>query len=104
MDIPLIGSHFTWTNRRQGNQLIQVKLDRFLISSNWNILQNVSLTSFPRMGSDHSTRLLEWDDRVIKKPYPFRYEIMWTLHPDFKSLIEECWNLPCDGTPMFRLT
>ena len=35
MDMDLHGIEFTWTNKRTGNECIQARLDRALISLDW---------------------------------------------------------------------
>lgn len=103
IDIPLQGSKFTWSNRRNGNQMIQVKLDIFFISSNWNISQNFPLSSLPRSGYDHNTLVLKRNANHNNGPFPFRFEIMWSLYPDFVVLLKNWWEELVCGTPMFCL-
>lgn len=103
MDIILNSSIFTWSNRRQGKNLIQVKLDRFLVSNNWENIDS-SLCAIPRAGSNHNVILLSLDDSREKKYYPFRYQIIWSHHPNFESLVKHWWKTPTSGTPMYQVT
>ena len=36
IDVELRGNPFTWTNNRKGRDLIQVRLDRLMVTGNWN--------------------------------------------------------------------
>lgn len=103
IDIPLQGTKYTWSNRRIGNHLIQVKLDRFLISANWDISQSLSLSSLPRSGFDHNALLLKRNLDHNRVPFPFHFEAMWGLHLDFAALVQSWWEEPIIGTPMYYL-
>lgn len=63
MDVDLQGAPFTWSNNRKGKHLIQVRLDRFLISTYWDIGHSSYLKTLPRTTSDHNPLLLHWKDR-----------------------------------------
>ncbi|XP_057859072.1 uncharacterized protein LOC131067930 [Cryptomeria japonica] len=102
-DLDLQGNPFTWSNNRKGSNLIQVRLDRFLISAKWDLGNNSSLLCLPHTISDHSPILLSWVDKPILGPIPFRYEIMWHSHPDFKQCIQNWWNSLVQGSAMFRI-
>lgn len=103
MDINLSDSKFTWSNRRLGKNLIQVRLDRLLVFTNSENFDSFSLCSFPRSGSNDNTILLVMDDPCDHKHYPFRYEMMWSHHPDFRMLLEQWWNVQVLGTPMYQI-
>lgn len=70
-DLDLQGVPYTWSNYRKGNHLIQVRLDRFLISTNWDIGHNSYLKTLPRTTSDHNPLLLHWKDTPYLGPPPF---------------------------------
>ena len=52
-DLDLHGIEYTWTNRRAGKDLIQVRLDRALISNEWILKFKCSLNAQVWVGSDH---------------------------------------------------
>ena len=54
IDVELRGNPYTWTNNRKGKDLIQVRLDRLLVTGNWNRLGNSHLENLTRTTSDHS--------------------------------------------------
>ncbi|GLJ15327.1 hypothetical protein SUGI_0251310 [Cryptomeria japonica] len=103
MNLELLGQKFTWSNLRKGKDLIQAKLDRFLISGNWGIGPALKLTTLPRMVSDHNPLLLWNTTNAARRKYHFRYEIMWNSHPEFKDCIKIWWRTNIYGTPMFKI-
>jgi len=38
MDIGFMGPHFTWTNRREIQALIQERIDRYFVNSSWCVI------------------------------------------------------------------
>lgn len=58
MDVDLTWKKFTWSNIRKGKDLIQVRLDKFVILSNWGIGPSLKPTILPRTVSDHNPLLL----------------------------------------------
>lgn len=48
LDVDIHGNKYTWNNRRLGKYLIQVILDRALISASWILSQDFHLSSLPR--------------------------------------------------------
>ena len=104
MDVELRGNPYTWTNNRKGEDLIQVKLDRLLVSGNWSRMGNSYLENLTRTVSDHSPILFHCEEGFKGGQKPFRYEIMWESHPEFRKKIQDWWNIRIDGTAMYRLT
>ena len=88
-DIDLHGIEYTWTNRRAGNDLIQVRLDCALISIDWLLSYKCNLSAQVRVGSDHYPIFLVVDKINYHKNFPFRFEKMWTHHPSLETLIKE---------------
>lgn len=83
IDIDLQGISYTWTNRRECKDLIQVRLDRALITNDWYQNYYCSLTAFVRAGSNHYPLSFIANPISRKRNFPFRFEKMWTLHPEF---------------------
>ena len=101
--IELHGLEYTWTNRRSRKGLIQVRLDRALISNDWFFNYKCSFSSQVGVGSDHYPIFLLANPINSKKNYPFRFEKMWTLHSNLETLIKEWWGIKVEGTTMFRV-
>ena len=70
-DMDLQGIDYTWMNRRSGKDLIQVRLDRALISNDWFQSYKCSLLAHVRAGSDHYPIFLLVDPVTIKKTLSF---------------------------------
>lgn len=83
--------------------LIQVRLDRSLISNHWFFYYYCSLKALSRIGSDHFPISFIADPIKKKKNIPFRFEKMWISHPALKGDIRKWWNISIHGTVMFRI-
>ncbi|XP_057725481.1 receptor-like protein 9DC3 [Arachis stenosperma] len=56
----MIGRSFTWSNRRRGDELIQERLDQFLVEVDWQQLYpNATVLRLLESGLDHSPLLLD---------------------------------------------
>lgn len=55
------------------------------------------------MGSNHYPIFFLVDPLSLKKNFPFKFEKMWTLHPNLEDLIQEWWNITIEGIAMFRV-
>lgn len=55
-----------------------------------------------RITSDHDLIELK-KEKDGKKNFPFKFEIIWMTHQDFKIKLKEWWNTRFKGTTMFRL-
>lgn len=89
-DLPLHGGTFTWF-RGNGNQCAS-RIDRFLISENWDDqFKFIKQRALPRVTSDHCPIILECGEWSKGKGY-FKFENMWCEHKDFNGLVEKWWN------------
>lgn len=84
------------------------KLDRFLVSRDWDdLFPQVCVCAMLRPGSDHTPLLLKGGNNHSNGgPCPFRFQNMWLLHPGFVDMIRGCWDdLEVWGPPsqIFRL-
>ena len=104
MDVELKGGSFTWSNKRKGHDCIQVRLDRALISLDWLQSFSCRLSLLPKIGSDHSSISLLVSPLVHRRYHPFRFEKMWTSHPDLLDNIKKWWGIEVEGSAMFRVT
>lgn len=103
IDLDLQGASYTWTNRRIGHDLIQVRLDRALISGQWFIDYFCALRALSRVGSDHFPICLIADPTKVKKNSPFRFKFFWLSHPRIFEEIKRWWNIDISRTSMFRI-
>ncbi|XP_039128539.1 uncharacterized protein LOC120264774 [Dioscorea cayenensis subsp. rotundata] len=92
LEPPSMGKKYTWTNG-QANP-IWVKLDRFLINSDWvEMFPKAIQHSLPRLRSDHVPIRLE---SGAHSPIPrfFRFEQAWCMAKNFGNLIRDWWDSP----------
>ncbi|XP_059067365.1 uncharacterized protein LOC131858218 [Cryptomeria japonica] len=102
-DIELQGAKFTWMNRRMGDDLIQVRLDRALICNEWFNHYQCSLFAISRIGYDHFLVIFVADNIIVKRNFSFRFERMWLDHPNLVQVIEKWWSIDVKGTAMYRI-
>ena len=89
-DLPLQGGPFTW--RGGLNNQCMSRLDRFLVTTDWESRFSNSIQStLPRPVSDHCPVLLD-SERINSGPMPFRFEIMWLKFDGFKDLLRGWWQ------------
>ncbi|RVW56523.1 hypothetical protein CK203_072539 [Vitis vinifera] len=102
-DLPLHGGLFTWSGGLNG--LSRSRLDRFLISEDWeNHFSGASQCSLPRPVSDHFPILLDGGG-TRRGPIPFRFENMWLKEEGFKELLKGWWQgFNYSGSYSFILT
>lgn len=90
LNLRLEGRSFTWSNDRQSPHL--ARLDRFLISADWNTrFPNSRQCALPNSSSDHCPLLLI-ANAGFKKMRFFRFENMWLRFPLFQDLIRNFWQ------------
>ncbi|RVX19563.1 hypothetical protein CK203_005041 [Vitis vinifera] len=102
-DLPLHGGLFTWSGGLNG--LSRSRLDRFLISEDWeNHFSGAIQCSLPRPVSDHFPILLDGGG-TRRGPIPFRFENMWLKEEGFKELLKGWWQgFNYSGSYSFILT
>nr|CAD1824258.1 unnamed protein product [Ananas comosus var. bracteatus] len=89
--------NYTWSNMQSNPTL--AKLDRFLISTDWDQLFPLTkVLAMPRITSDHSPILLSTSDRKVRRL--FRFEEVWLSREDFCALVPVWWTeVPTGGIP-----
>ncbi|KAL4180048.1 hypothetical protein AMTRI_Chr13g90220 [Amborella trichopoda] len=90
LDIPLQGSDYTWFNHAAESSLS--KLDRFLLSPNWEEQFPGSFAlALPKPTSDRCPILLD-TIAVRRGPKPFRFELAWLQEEFLTTVIPTWWN------------
>ncbi|KAI0497161.1 hypothetical protein KFK09_020383 [Dendrobium nobile] len=100
-DLGFVGPRFTWTNNKEGNSRIWVRLDRILMNSAG--LADAPLAKVRHLGcvaSDHSPLLLTISPRISTRSdwWP-RFEDVWTTYPTTWRLVWRHWNRNTPGSP-----
>ena len=87
-DIPLQGGPFTWRGGHNNHSMS--RLDRFLVTADWEI-QFSNVVTLPRLVSDHCPVMLD-SEGIKSGPSPFRFENMWLKFEGFKDLLRVWWQ------------
>lgn len=92
IEIETTGSKFTWSNGR-ASRYVESRLDRALCNSYWiDAWNNTSCFTLPRHHSDHNPIVVQCEDAIPRRPLPFRFKAMWSLHPDFHAMVDTIWR------------
>ena len=110
MDVFPFNGIYTWTNKRAGFANIAVRLDRFLISKDWQMsCSDISSDILAWPGSDHFPISLnlccnrKCSDHCFHSS--FKFESMWLRHPSFLQNIQHWWNeAQVEGSKMHQFS
>lgn len=90
IDLPLQGAQFTWSRDENNQQALRI--DRFIIPSEWNdSFKVVKQIALPRVISDHRPILLESEDWDATPSY-FKFENMWLEVDGFLDKLKLWWQ------------
>lgn len=104
-DLRYTGHRLTWNNKQSGDSRLFCKLDRALVNDMWFLAFENSTANFHAPGpSDHSPCVVNWNLNISREKSIFRFCTMWTRDPQFLPLVIEAWNIPVQGTPMYKVT
>lgn len=79
------------------------KLDRVLINSYWfNRFSHVEAQFLPSGTSDHSPCVVRMQNAHPTGRSMFRYCSLWSKDEQFQIIVNQAWQTPVSGTPMFR--
>ena len=94
VDLGFSGPRYTWTNRRETNNLIQERIDRFFMNPSWCLLfLDARVSHLTQCHSDHCSVLLKTVPRqttFLKRP--FRFQSFWLSNPSFPQIVTKAWN------------
>lgn len=98
INLQLSGRSYTWSNDRQAPHF--ARLDRFLISTEWNAqFPNSAQRALPNTSSDHCPLLLS-SKTGFKRSTFFRFENMWLRFQQFLDVVKAAWeSAPVATTP-----
>lgn len=98
-DLGYRGSRFTWSNRREGEDHVQTRIDRAVASPSCSsMFPNHNVTHLPFGSSDHCPILVDTQSsndmnvRGNRHVKPFRFEEMWLNHEECSSIINSGWK------------
>ncbi|CAA0843337.1 Unknown protein, partial [Striga hermonthica] len=103
-ELPLQGYKFTWCNLRDGEGMVEEKLDRGFASFSWTqSYQNACISNKIKSASDHSLLLLDLGQQNNKRTARFHFDERWIGMEGFQETVEAAWSQHTEGTPFFRL-
>ncbi|OMO94436.1 Endonuclease/exonuclease/phosphatase [Corchorus olitorius] len=98
-------AHYTWFNNREPGRRTWERLDRAFANPAWiRKFEEAVVTNLPISVSDHGPMIIQLERSLAFKKRPYRFELMWTTHPQCKRVIEEAWNNHIQGSPAYRLS
>ena len=104
MPIASKGLPFTWMNKRQGEAFVMEKLDRAFANTAWlDHFSHSIVHNLPIIRSDHGPIILDTEYTQPYRHRPFRFEWMWTTHPDCATIINLAWSKKYDGSHAYIL-
>ncbi|KAK1379279.1 hypothetical protein POM88_026023 [Heracleum sosnowskyi] len=65
--------------------------------------RNADVLFTPGGLSDHSAAILNFQNRIGAQNKPFQFYNYWLDHPDFHNIVDDVWQTPVRGNPMFVL-
>ncbi|XVF53652.1 hypothetical protein PTKIN_Ptkin05aG0115900 [Pterospermum kingtungense] len=81
-EMPSKGIHWTWTNNREGNDIVWERLDRCFANPAWfNKHEPTSLLNLPVWESDHGAMIIYTQKDLPFHRRSYRFEAMWDTHP-----------------------
>ncbi|XP_026404153.1 uncharacterized protein LOC113299323 [Papaver somniferum] len=102
---PRTGIKFSWFNNRVGKKRILCDLDRSFYNLQWlECYETWCYKVGVRGTSDHGALLGGVAQSDKPHNIPFRYQFVWTTHPGFLKVIQESWEVECEGNPAFCFT
>ncbi|CAM8916564.1 unnamed protein product [Rhodiola kirilowii] len=94
MDLGFKGSMFTYSNKRQGLDEIQCRLDRAVVDDLW--VQKYPKSVIQHLVSHHSDHcpiLLNIDEGEMVQERQFRFESMWMRDSGLVDIVNKSWNV-----------
>lgn len=93
VDLGFSGPRFTWTNRREVQNLIQERIDRFFVNPDWCFLYPEAwVTHLTRCHSDHYPVLLETSPQNrMRMNRPFKFQKYWLSDLSFPRVVSQAW-------------
>ncbi|XP_062076041.1 uncharacterized protein LOC133780185 [Humulus lupulus] len=94
LDLELEGNRFTWEKGQGTEQMVEVRLDRALVSQSWYEMFNMAkLFNLDISTSDHTPLLLDLSFKLfVHAEKRFKFENAWLREPMCKQLVKESWE------------
>ncbi|XP_048138587.1 uncharacterized protein LOC125315992 [Rhodamnia argentea] len=93
MDIESKGCAFTWSNNREGENVVKKRLDRAICNLAWRVAFPLAKAfAFLAIGLDHSPILLSLTTEKMKRKKSFKFELFWLESKDCGHIVKENWE------------
>ncbi|XP_074301562.1 uncharacterized protein LOC141632962 [Silene latifolia] len=103
-DLEARGSFYTWTNKHEYYTKVYSGLDRVLVNVEWvHMFPDSYVHYLPEGLFDHCPGLVHFAGEIHRRGTPFKYFNMWSLAPEYDSIVRNGWSKEWTGTPMFRI-
>ncbi|XP_057251329.1 uncharacterized protein LOC130591670 [Beta vulgaris subsp. vulgaris] len=104
VELPFMGSRFTWRKKKAGPNNILERIDKGVASTVWiSKFTQARLKHHPFTSSDHCQVSLDLSISKSSKAPPFRFEKMWCQRKDYDTLVKKTWCTRFNGSHMFNL-
>ncbi|XP_074314107.1 uncharacterized protein LOC141649312 [Silene latifolia] len=103
-DLHTTGAFFTWNNKQPSETRVFSRIDRVLVNGAW--LTNCSdwFAHFQPEGSfDHCPCIISCGGICSVNKKPFKFFNMWTKVDEFKTVVQQGWDILVVGTPMYQV-
>nr|XP_023879291.1 uncharacterized protein LOC111991724 [Quercus suber] len=89
VDMGFTGPRYTWTNKRDLNNLILERIDRFFMNPDWCLLYfNAKVKHLPRCHSDHCPMIMEAiPGKSTSLTRPFKFQEFWLSDSSLPSVV-----------------
>lgn len=96
------GYQYTWDNKREGDENIQVRLDRATCNDGFlELFPETCVEHIITEESDHQAILVRALETApshgTRGERPFRFEEAWTRHEQYDAMIKEAWDASASG-------
>ncbi|KAL4633038.1 hypothetical protein ACB092_04G092200 [Castanea dentata] len=94
IDMGFSGPRYTWTNKRDINDLILERIDCFFMNPSWCVLYpDAKVTHLPRCHSDHCPVLMKaFLPQVVRLSLPFCFQSFWLSDLSFSKVVSNAWS------------
>ena len=93
LDLGFSGPRYTWTNKKDINNLILERIDHFFANPEWCLLYpEAKVSHLLKCHSDHCPILMETHPtRSIMLDWPFRFQSFWLSDLSFPGIVSQAW-------------
>ncbi|GAA0160283.1 hypothetical protein LIER_16870 [Lithospermum erythrorhizon] len=104
VDIGYVGSPFTWSNRRGGENTIRMRLDRVLSDVAWCLqFPKAACYHLPATRADHCPIILDTEAQMTRGHHRFVFYNRWVGKEECEDVIREAWRREVKWSQWFKV-